>query len=71
MFCLQPQTCMTVKTFLPDLNSYDLQLVTIYLQSVPCSQLQPILVPCDLGLWNTTGFASQGDRGANLRGDQV
>ncbi len=56
---------------LPDLNSYDLQLVMIHLQSVPCGQLQPILVPCDLGLRNTTGFASQGDRGANLRGDQV
>lgn len=60
-----------VKTFLSDLNSDDLQLVSIHLQSVPGSQLQSILVPCDLRDGDTMGFASQGDRGANLGSNQV
>lgn len=54
-----------------DLNSYNLHLVTIHLKSVPGSQLQPILVPCDLRFGNTMGLARQGDRGADLGCDQV
>lgn len=58
-------------TCFPDLNSYNLQLVTIHFQSVPSSQLQPVLVPCDLRLRNTMSFTSQGDGGAHLRRDRV
>lgn len=39
-----------------DLNSDDLQLVAIHLEAIARSQLQPILVPCDLRLWNTMSF---------------